>query len=109
MLTMSELKEIIPHDQARFIDRMSSHTGVANLLADTPLTICSRSNARAKRAAAVSRCQSVSSGFAPDTCGEVIHGTTGSEVLLYQYKFSRPMDFERVLWHEWGHLLSTST
>lgn len=106
MVSMAELKEIIPHAKARFADRMSSHTGVFDLLADTPLTICNRSNAKAKHDAALIRCQSVDSGFSLDTCGEVIHGTAGEEVLLYQYRFSHPIDFEKTLWHEWGHLLS---
>ena len=106
MISMSELKEIVPHAKARFIDRMSSHADVSDLLTDTPLTICNRSNAKAKHNAALIRCHSVDSGFSPDTCGEVIHGAAGDEVLLYQYRFSHPMDFERTLWHEWGHLLS---
>ena len=106
MLLMSELKEIIPHAMAWFVDRMASHTGVSALLSNTLLTICNRTNAKAKHDAALARCQSVDSGFSLDTCGEVIHGTAGEEVLLYQYRFSHPMDFERTLWHEWGHLLS---
>lgn len=106
MISMSELKEIVPSARARFADRMSSHTGVFDLLADTPLIICNRSNAKAKHDVALIRCQSVDSGFSLDTCGEVIYGTAGEEVLLYQYRFSHPLEFERTLWHEWGHLLS---
>lgn len=106
MISMSELKEIVPSARARFADRMSSHTGVFDLLAGTPLTICNRSNAKTKHDAALIRCQSVDSIFSPDTCGEVIHGVAGNEVLLYQYRFSHPLEFERTLWHEWGHLLS---
>lgn len=106
MLTMSELREILPHAKARFVDKMSSHNDVSTLLDSTPMTICNRSNAKAKHDAALVRCHAVDSGFSFQTYGEVIHGTTGSEVLLYQFKFSHPMEFERTLWHEWGHLLS---
>ena len=106
MLAMSELKEILPHAKARFVEKMFSHNDVPTLLDDTPLTICNRSNAKAKHDAAIARCYAFDSEFSLQTWGEVIHGTAGSEVLLYQFRFSHPMEFERTLWHEWGHLLS---
>lgn len=106
MLAMSELKEILPHAKARFVEKMSSHKDVSTLLDSTPLTICNRSNAEAKHDAAIARCYAFDSEFSLQTWGEVIHGTAGSEVLLYQFRFSQPTEFERTLWHEWGHLLS---
>lgn len=45
MLAMSELKEILPHAKARFVEKMFSHNDVPTLLDDTPLTICNCSNA----------------------------------------------------------------
>lgn len=106
MLIMTEIKEIIPTSRTQFVERMSSHSGVSTLLENTPLTVCSRSNAEAKHNAALVRCHAFDSGFSLQTWGEVIHGTAGSEVLLYQFRFSHPTEFERTLWHEWGHLLS---
>ena len=106
MLTMTELKGIIPTARTQFVERMSSHSGVSTLLENTPLTVCSRANAEAKHNAALVRCHAFDSGFSLQTWGEVIHGTAGSEVLLYQFRFSHPTEFERTLWHEWGHLLS---
>jgi len=106
MLAMSELKEILPHAKARFVEKMSSHNDVSALLDSTPLTICNRSNAKAKHDSALVRCHAYDSGFSLQTWGEVIHGTAGSEVLLYQFRFSQPTELERTVWHEWGHLLS---
>lgn len=106
MLTMAELREILPCAKARFIEKMSFSGDVSDLINKTPITLCSRANAEAKHNAALERCNSFDSGFSPLTSGEVVHGTAGSEVLLYQYRFSHPMEFERTLWHECGHLLS---
>lgn len=106
MLKMSELNTIIPEAKERFVQQMSAHTGVRALLDETPLRLCSRANCRQKYEDAIRRCGSYSAGFSTMTCGELIYGRGGSEILLYQYRFDHPTVFKRVLWHEWGHLLS---